>query len=144
MNVISTLNEASGTYEGNGVNHDNEEFKGKLTLSPILGGKGVEIQYEARGNDGTCFHQEKTIIATDFSGETKMWSLNSNSPGMTELLQRSTDDGIVFGLGDIQNRQTFREEIKIEIGKKSIGYHYSWGMPGGEFAYRSGLKMSLV
>lgn len=36
----------------------------------------------------------------------------------------------------------FREEIHLELCTDGrIGYHYYWGMPGGEFAYRSGLMM---
>ena len=73
-----------------------------------------------------------------------MWNLNNNSPGMAELELRTTDDGIVFGIGDGNDGNTFREEIKIELDNDRIGYHYSWGMPGGEFAYRSGLKMNRV
>lgn len=71
-----------------------------------------------------------------------MWNLNSNSPGMTELELRSDENvSLVFGIGDIEDKNSFREEIKIELLNNKVGYHYSWGMPGGEYSYRSGLIM---
>lgn len=144
MNVIKKLAELSGHYEGQGINHDKESFTGKLTLTSILEGKGIEIEYTATGKDGTYFHIEKSIISYDFSGNVKMWNLNNNSPGMAELEQRTTDNGVIFGIGNINDGNTFREEIKIELNSSSIGYHYSWGMPGGDFTYRSGLVMNRV
>ncbi len=144
MDVIGQLAEQSGQYEGQGINHDKEDFVGKLTLNSILEGKAIEIDFTATGIDGTCYHAEKTIISNDFAGNVRMWNLNSNSPGMTELELRSTDNGIVFGIADVNDKNSFREEIKIELDNGSIGYHYSWGLPGGEFAYRSGLKMNKV
>ncbi len=141
MNVISQLSELVGTYCGLGLNHEQQEFNGNLSIKSILEGKGIELEFLANGADGTCFHAEKTIVTTDFSGNVKMWNLNSNSPGMTELELRSTDDGVVFGIGELDNGNSFREEVKIELLPEGVGYHYSWGMPGGDFAYRSGLVM---
>lgn len=142
MNPIAQLVKWSGQYQGQGVNHDKEDFIGKLKLIPILKGKGIEISYTATGHDGTCYHEENTIISTDFNGNIKMWNLNSNSPGMTELELKTVDKNMIFKLGDINDRRSFREEIKIELEIDSIGYHYSWGLPGGDFSYRSGLKMT--
>lgn len=145
MTAIQQLSEFSGQYNGQGVNHENEEFTGNLKVTPILNGKGIEIRYSATGVDGICFHEERTVISTDFSGNVKMWNLNSNSPGMAELDLRSNNvEGLTFGIGDFNDVDTFREEIKIELKNKSIGYHYSWGLPGGEFEYRSGLMMKKV
>ena len=144
MNVIASISEASGKYRGTGVNHDNEDFVGSLEVIKVLDGKGVEILFTARGNDGSYFHQEKTIISTDFDGNVKMWNLNSNSPGMALLELRSTDNGFVFGLGQKEDMNSFREEVKIELAKDSFAYHYSWGLPGGEYKYRSGLLMMRI
>jgi len=142
MNVIASLSEASGKYKGNGINHDNEDFVGSLEINKVLGKKGIELLFSAVGKDGTCYHNEKTIISTDFNGKIMMWNLNSNSPGMAVLELRSTDNGIVFGIGQSEDRNSFREEVKIELDQDGVGYHYSWGMPGEEFKYRSGLKMT--
>jgi hypothetical protein len=38
----------------------------------------------------------------------------------------------------LEDRNTFREEILIELTDQAIRYVYFWGMPGGDFAERSG------
>lgn len=138
-----------GQYSGNGVNHDKEEFKGEFSITPIIGGNGVEIQFTATGNDGTIFHTEKTTVALSQDETPKLWSLNSNAPFMFQHELRKTesiDNGgtrLTFGFNDPENSEVFREEIHLELYENGkIGYHYYWGMPGGDFAYRSGLKMS--
>lgn len=141
MDVISLLGKVAGSYQGDGVNHEGEAFSGFLTIAPVLNGKGIEILYQATGVDGACFHQEKTIVAKNFSGNLKMWNLNTNSPGMAELELRYATKDIIFGVGNPNNKSEFREEIKIELDNETIGYHYSWGIPGGDFEYRSGLRM---
>ena len=68
MDVIGQLGEFGGQYVGEGFNHDKEDFTGKLTLTPILEGKGIEISFTATGYDGSCYHAEKSIISSDFVG----------------------------------------------------------------------------
>jgi hypothetical protein len=55
--------------EGKGMTHDNEESTGKLTSSPILDRRVVEILFEAKGTGGIYFQQENKIMTRDFAGK---------------------------------------------------------------------------
>ena len=92
------------------------------------------------------YHEEKTLITLDENHKHCMWSLNSNAPMMFKFeIRNQSDTEVTFGLNDPMDKSVFREEIKIEFLKdRRIGYHYSWGMPGGDFQYRSGLKMAII
>lgn len=140
---ITTLSKLEGHYTGFGINHDQQEFKGELFLKPIINSSGIEIVFIATGNNGEIYHEEKTLIATDDQQKPAMWSLNSNAPMLFKFEVRANNESeIVFGLNDPQDRSKFREEIKLEIiNNDQIGYHYSWGLPDGDFQYRSGLTM---
>jgi hypothetical protein len=39
--VLENLEKAVGTYQGEGINHEGQPFVGKLTLTPILDGRGA-------------------------------------------------------------------------------------------------------
>ena len=141
--LIEVLKQLQGTYSGSGINHENQKFVGKMQLDPIVCGAGLQIKFEAKGLDEEIYHTELSTIATDFNKKIKMWNLNSNTPAMTELaLEESTDTKAIFRYGNITENETFREEIHIEVIDKKISYDYHWGLPGGEFRLRSGVKMS--
>ncbi|MEI7682636.1 MAG: hypothetical protein WCK07_24815, partial [Betaproteobacteria bacterium] len=64
-------------------------------------------------------------------------------PHAQKALIRSEDGGVsvVFASGSREDRGVFREEITIQLKPSgSLVYGHSWGMPGGEFAERSGCE----
>jgi len=147
-NIISRLSTLTGEYSGEGVNHEKQPFRGRLALQPLLGGAGIQLSFRAIGEDGCNFHEEITTIAPDLEGEIGLYNLNTNMPGLVRhrLTQESTSpEGIeraIFAFGDRTDAQNFREEITIELHPNGgLGYRYAWGMPGGDFADRSGLVM---
>lgn len=150
--IFNALAHAVGTYQGEGTNHEGEAFIGDFCLAPLLSGRGFQIHFSAKGarNPSLIFHEESSVIAANANGGISLYNLNSNIPFLCEHVLVSepgnaTNGSLAFRYGQIDNRNSFREEIRLDLGANgSIGYHYSWGMPGGEFTYRSGLRANLI
>jgi hypothetical protein len=147
--LFETLKKFAGHYEGEGLNHEGQPFVGKFSLRPILNGRGFAIRFSATGKDGTLYHEEESTIAPSIAETVTLWNFHSNAPGLLahELRTAPTKNGaersFVFGFNEPSNTQTFREEVAIDTwGNGDISYTYSWGMPGGEFTERSGVRMS--
>lgn len=144
--IISKLVARAGKYNGRGVNHEGQAFKGDLVLTPLLNGSGIHLSFKATGDDGTVFHEEVTTIAADVLGEVGLYNLNTNMPGLAHhrLIQENGEKA-VFAFGDRSDTKAFREEITIELhAHEGVGYKYAWGMPGGEFADRSGVVVRKI
>jgi len=150
LNPIVEIQNFLGNFSGHGVNHDNQKFKGEITLESIVGQKGVLLTFVATGEDGTIYHQEKSLISPSMDEKINMWNFNSNVPGLVPHELRSsepTDKSVkfVFGFNHPTDSNAFREEITLELHKSgNVGYHYSWGLPQGDFKERSGLEMLPV
>lgn len=54
--------------------------------------------------------------------------------------QETTEHGqkFIFGFGNVDDQNTFREEIHLELLENGLRYTYFCGMPDGDFAERSG------
>lgn len=141
MNDLFSLR---GRFAGRGMNHEGQSFTGVFEVKPE--GHRLSLSFTATGDDGTSFHTESSLIGRSLSGPPALWVLSSNHPGVFErpLKRSSSADGrsvYVFGFGEVEDRATFREEILLEIDPASVRYVYSWGLPGGDFAERSGCRM---
>ena len=144
--LISKLIARAGKFSGRGVNHEGQAFEGELALTPLLKGKGIHLSFKATGDDCRIFHEETTTIAPNHMGEIGLYNLNTNMPGLTHhrLIEESAEKAI-FAFGNRADSQSFREEISLELHLDgSISYKYAWGLPGGEFADRSGALMAQV
>ncbi len=147
--ILNVLSNAVGSYTGKGINHEGQPFKGTFSLKPILNGIGYQIQFVATGSDGMTYHQEVSTIAPSMTEKLTLWNFNSNSPALLghELKSITPKTGalasFVFGFNLPTDADSFREEITLDIWQnKEISYTYSWGMPGGEFKERSGVRMT--
>lgn len=147
-NMLAQLREFAGVYRGQGTNHENEPFTGTLTLEPILEGMGFTIQFKATAPDGTAYQQEYSTIAPSMQNRLCLWNLNSNVPGVVvhELRRSESENGslqsYIFGFGEPADETSFREEVTLELWRDgSLSYRYAWGMPGGAFKARSGVRM---
>ncbi|HVZ40709.1 MAG TPA: hypothetical protein VHI13_15625 [Candidatus Kapabacteria bacterium] len=148
MNVApeSILIDCAGTYSGPGINHEEAAFTGLMTLAA---GEGyVALEFSAVGADGTLYHREESRIESR-DGTSVLIVRSSNHPSAMEHELRYTERTFagartyVFGHGDTEERDTFREEITLTFHENGdIGYDYAWGMPGGEFADRSSARMA--
>jgi predicted enzyme related to lactoylglutathione lyase len=147
-NILKNLESSCGYYEGEGINHEGQAFVGRLSLKRVLSGRGVSIEFSATGADGTVYHLEESRIAPDPNEKLVLWNFNSNSPGLVphELRSSAPKSGalssFLFGFNDSSAVNSFREEVALDIWSQSeISYTYSWGLPGGEYKERSGLRM---
>ena len=138
-----------GQFIGEGINHDNQSFEAQFIATQTTGVRGVAFRFEARGKDQAAFHLESSLLGHNMKGELALWVMSSNHPGIFERPLKSankTEHGteFIFSFGDKDNRNVFREEISLDIRPSSVRYVYSWGMPGGDFAERSGCTMKRV
>jgi hypothetical protein len=147
--LLLALENACGTYIGEGINHEGQIFSGTFQLRSILDGRGFAIQFFAVANDGAIYHQEESIIAPAISQSLTLWNFNSNNPALLahEIRNYPTkvdaSNSLVFGFNRLDDRDLFREEIALDIWQNGdVSYTYSWGMPGGDFKERSGVRMA--
>lgn len=142
------LQKAAGSYVGEGVNHEGENFSGFCILNSVLPQKLISVRSEAKGATGVVYHEEVSWIGRDLEGVLTLFVTSNNHPGITpHLFHRleETPQGakkIVFRFGNPDEVQSFREEVIFAIeADGSLQHHYSWGLPGGEFMPRSGSRM---
>ena len=148
--VIQDLCGLAGTYAGEGVEHMGNSFKGEMTIAAIVQQRGILLRFTARSMEGQTLQEEHTVIAPAMgTGEIGLWTLGSNLAAVLFHRLRRDErlpDGsraLTFGAGDPGDASAFREEITLEICPgNQIGYRYAWGRPGGNFAPRSGLRMT--
>lgn len=149
--VMNLLLETAGNYFGEGRNHEGQRYRGSFELKPVLDGKVLELRSRAEGIHGETFHEETSLISSDLAGELNLYVTSNNHPGLTVHkfnrveIGSSGEKRIVFRFGDVNDKNTFREEITIATYQDgSVEHHYAWGMPGGNFEPRSGSKMARV
>jgi len=142
------LTKAAGSYAGEGVNHEGENFSGFCILNPVLPQKLISVRSEAKGTTGVVYHEEVSWIGRDLSGALTLFVSSNNHPGITphqfHRLEETQEGSrkIIFRFGDPAEVQSFREEVTFAIeADGSLCHQYSWGLPGGEFRERSGSKM---
>jgi len=147
---ISKLFKLERNCSGTGINHEGEEFRGTIKLVPVACGKGLRIEFSAISKKDEIFHEESSLLGPRLDGKLCLFVLSNNHPGvLPHILKREdkTEKGhsFVFGFGDVADVNTFREEIVLTIcDDSSLEYTYFWGMPGGTFELRSGVKMVAV
>ncbi len=148
--ILGKLKTSVGVYEGEGINHEGQPFAGTFTLKPLLDGRGFYIQFVATGKDGTIYHKEESTIAPSLTEKLTLWNFNTNIPGLVPHELRSaqprnnSEISLVFGFNQSSDTKAFREEVALDIWNASeVSYTYSWGLPGGDFKERSGVRMSL-
>jgi hypothetical protein len=143
------LIESTGEYSGRGINHEKQNFNYHLTLKFGFPEKSLSLQSSATGDSGEVFHTENSLIGFDITGSLILYVASNNHPAITPHIFNRIEDGpngekkLVFKFGDIEDHNSFREEINFNIFRDgSIEHIYSWGLPGGDFQPRSGSKMS--
>ena len=151
MKILHKLQKCSGTYVGQGVNHEGQAFTGTLVLLPKFDGKGFTLDFTAKGADGSVYHREHSLLGPTPSQKISLWVMSTNHPGVMEhtLTEREATPGaeasLFFQMGDLKNRDTFREEIVLDLWPGGdLSYRYFYGVSGGDFQERSGARMSWL
>ncbi len=91
------------------------------------------------------------MICNDSENKLTLWTLNNNIGTMARFdLRRFRQVSpkhclFIFGFGDPDDNNVFREEITIELWDEGdLSYNYSWGEAGGHFLSRSTVKMKKI
>ena len=147
MKFLTALISGPHKFTGAGVNHAGENFTATLVLQPLVAGSALMLHYVATRTDGVQVHSEATLLGSSADGSLCLWPVMVELPFVLphaqKALTRSEDGGVsvVFASGSREDRGVFREEITIQLKPSgSLVYAHSWGMPGGEFAERSGCE----
>ncbi len=149
--ILHLLAEHRGLYQGEGRNHVGECFTGRLELLRLPEDRTMAIRFSAAAPDGTIYHAEESIVA-DEAEDVVLVVESENMPEKVlehRFRREEAADGsfhaFVFGYNEVGDRESFRQEIAIELWENGdIGYRYSWGLPGGEFEPRSSVRMHPV
>jgi hypothetical protein len=145
---LEMLARRQGSFVGRGVNHDDEEFTGRLSLRSVPGAPACAWDFLAQLESGVYAHVEHTLVALDEAGVPGLWTVSSNRPHMVRYAltgRVETPEGLVatFADGDLDDESRFRSQIRIELhAGGDMAYHHAWGLPGEPFAERSGVRMS--
>lgn len=149
--LFEALAEHTGQFNGQGTNHEDEDFEGRLSLAPLPGDRGVELRFTAAGDDGVVFHEERAWIARDIEGKTRLWAVSDDTPGVVDhTLQYETEPegaiaAYVFGHGDMDQGEAFRQELTLTLYEDgALGYAFAWGMPGEEVRPRSRVRLEPI
>ncbi|MBN8540873.1 MAG: hypothetical protein J0L82_10845 [Deltaproteobacteria bacterium] len=142
--LLNRLAAATGRYEGRGINHLGEQFKGELAIHASLDSQLVELKFRATDDD-QAFHEESTWVTEDLLvGGLGLWTVSSNTPGVLphrlieDLADGSYSTKAVFRLGEPDDESRFRQEIALCVRHDgAIEYSYAWGVPHEAFASRS-------
>lgn len=130
-----------GKYSGEGINHEGQKFVGSFQITKSFEA-GLAFTFEAKGLDGEIYHSESSVLGKNMQGGLSLFVLSANHPGVFERpLKRQDGSLFVFGFGKIEDRNSFREEILLDLRQDHLRYTYFWGLPGGDFAERSGCLM---
>jgi uncharacterized cupin superfamily protein len=145
---FAELLKLAGSFEGYGVNHEGQKFKGLLTITPQTKGKGFSLDFCAKGEDGTVFHKEHSLLGLNAKNTLSLWVLSDNHPA---ILEHTLDDENMlpnntqiysFRLGDLKSSESFREVITLQIFPNGdLNYAYAWGLPHSEFKERSSVQL---
>ena len=149
MNLLAALSNGPALFSGPGINHEGENFVGRLEILNLIGGKGLLLHYTATRSDGRLVHEESTLLSTNNEQDLCLWPVMEELPFVLphpEFSRSTREDGtlvVVFASGPRSSSEIFREEIAIEASEDgSISYSHAWGMPGGSFEARSKCKLA--
>jgi hypothetical protein len=102
------------------------------------------------GRDGTVYHAEESVIAEDRDGTLELHVVSTNQPGgiVLPFLGETAGEGrttLTFRVGEPRAVDTFREAVSFDLWDDgSLSHRYAWGLPGGDYADRSGARMHRV
>ena len=148
MDLLTTLAARAGVFTGRGVNHENEAFTARISVTPVMAGRALTLHYLATGIDGQHLHEEFTLLARAADQRLCLWPVMDELPFVMPHLQAGgvnlPGDELrsVFATGPRDAADQFREEIEIECtADGGLRYSHAWGLPGGAFAARSSCEL---
>ena len=149
MNLLVALSNGPVFFTGGGINHEGENFLGRMEIRKLVGGKGILLHYTATRDDGILVHEESTLLSTNDKQDLCLWPVMEELPFVLphpELSSSVRENGtlvVVFASAPRSFTEVFREEITFESNQDgSISYSHAWGMPGGSFEARSSCKLA--
>ena len=115
------LTESVGEYSGRGVNHEKQNFHGKLTLKFDFENKSLSLVSSATGEKGEAFHAERSWLGFDITGSLVLYVVSNNHPAITPHTFNRIESGkdgeqkIVFRFGNPEDKNSFRERDQHQL-----------------------------
>lgn len=146
LNVLDLLKTWPGVWEGQGINHEQQQFKSVLVARPLFKGGATVFWFSARGLAGELYHEELGILGGSMAGATCMTSANTSVPFLQSFDSAGSDKSAAFLQllhGDHSSDGGFRETLTFEAEKPEvIRVSFLWGMPGEPVAERSAVSLT--
>lgn len=132
-----------GTFEGQGVNHENQSFLGSMNVTYRIENVGISFSFKATGENKEVYHEEMAIVGDGPNNSLQLTAISNNTGIILNYVLANSDSHIlVFQYGDLENENEFRERRIINVHNKSeISYSFWWGLPSGDFQERSSVRM---
>lgn len=131
-------------YQGEGVNHEGEAFKGTFEVEPISETSSYRYTYTAIRTDGVKVHEESGLISTDEAGRKVLVVLMDELPCLSTYHQ--VDEGperIVFAYQGKGNVEGFNGELVFEPQEAGFKLLHRWAM-GTEPTDKSWCELDVV
>lgn len=122
----------NGQYAGTGINHDKEEFEGKLTVLGLPGTTTKSLHYIAtRLSDDVKVHEELGYLAKNENGEEILHVHMEELPCVTiHTVKDASEDRYVFAYKGIGLIEGFSSELVFEFDEEKVTYLHRWAMSG--------------
>jgi len=142
-NCIAFLAKLAGKWEGSGINHEGQDYKGKATFDAPVNESAIMIRFQAAAADGSIYHFETLMVGKEPDGDFTAYSASNNVPGIVHFsVSQPTPESLVLTLGDLANLSTFREVITMRVGAGGELIHaFAWAMPGEAMQDRSSARL---
>jgi len=151
--ILTRLFARIGRYAGQGVDPEGRAFRAELDIEALLG-RGLQARFRARRQEtGEVFHEEALIFARDGLGGLCLWVLTGEATGVErlELVAATgsefspTEMALQFAVGLPEDRTSYRAAMRMVVrARGALELVWSCGLPGGDFAERSGLRLRPI
>jgi hypothetical protein len=143
---IAFLIELMGLWEGEGVNHEGQAYRGRMVVEPPMNQAAMLVRFVATGLDGAAYHREVLMAGLTAEGEEVAFSISNNLPGIVRFeMARPAPNHVVFTFGRLENNDSFREVITIRRDADGGIFHgFAWAMPGEAMQERSSARLVFI
>lgn len=132
-----------GTFEGHGINHENQTFLGSMSVTHRIKDVGISFSFKATGKGKEVYHEEIAIVGNGPDNSLQLTAISNNTGIILDYILANSDPNIfIFQHGNLENKNEFRERRIIRVHNESeVSYSFWWGLPSGDFQERSSVKM---
>jgi hypothetical protein len=128
---VTFLALCAGSYQGQGVNHEGQDFDAAFTINPPRNTHAVVTHYRAAALAGELFHEDHMFVGLGPAGTWQAVSASNNIPGLQYFAVAIAGAQLTLTHGDLSDLASFREVITLKLqASGEIHHQFAWAMPG--------------